>query len=299
MKKKIVVLGATGTVGSKIAENLLEEGHQVTLIARHADRLEKFRSMGAAIIAGDVNDVATLTNAFKNADSAFVLMPDNVKAEDTRAYQRQVTSNIIEAIEKSGISYIVNMSSLGSHMHEGNGMMAGTGEQEVRLNQLADVNVLHIRSAYFMENFLRTILLVKGKGINGTAADGDHSFPMVATKDVAKVAAGHLANLDFDGKRVHAVMGPRNYTMREFTTIIGKAIGKTELPYVQVPVEQARQIFIGNGFSEDFVDNLVGMAVAIKDGIFNYQKRDDSTTTPTTAEQFVTEVYAPIFNNNK
>ena len=102
MKKKIVILGATGTVGSKISENLLNEGHQVTVIARHAERLEKFRSMGAEIIAGDVNDVETLTNAFKNADSAFVLIPDNVKAENTRAYQRQVTGKLIEAIEKSG-----------------------------------------------------------------------------------------------------------------------------------------------------------------------------------------------------
>ena len=296
MKKKIVILGATGTVGSKISENLLKEGRQVTVIARHAERLEKFRSMGAEIIAGDVNDVETLTNAFRNADSAFVIIPDNAKAENTRAYQRQVTSNIIEAIEKSGIRYIVNMSSLGSHMHEGNGMMAGTGEQEVRLNQLTDVNVLHIRSAYFMENFLRTIPLVKGKGINGTATDGDHSFPMVATKDVAKIAAGHLANLDFTGKTVHAVMGPGNYTMREFTTIVGKAIGNPDLPYVQIPVEQAKQIFMGNGFAEDFVDNLLGMALGIKEGIFNYQKRDDSTTTPTTAEEFANEVYAPIFN---
>jgi len=38
MKKKIVILGATGTVGSKISEILLKDGHQVTLIARHAQK---------------------------------------------------------------------------------------------------------------------------------------------------------------------------------------------------------------------------------------------------------------------
>ncbi|MBF4473771.1 NAD(P)H-binding protein [Flavobacterium sp. HJJ] len=297
MKRKIVILGATGTVGSKISENLLNEGHHVTVIARNAERLEKFRAMGAEIIAGDVNDVVVLTNAFKNADSAFLILPDNVKAENTRAYQRQVTSNFIEAIEKSGIKYIVNMSSLGSQMHEGNGIMGGTAEQEVRLNQLAEVNVLHIRSAYFMENFLRTIPLVKAKGINGTATDGDHSFPMVATKDVAKIAASHLADLDFKEKSVHAVMGPKDYTMREFTTIVGKAIGQPELPYVQVPLEQAKQIFLGNGFAEDFVDNLLGMATGIRNGIFNYQKREDFTTTTTTAEDFADHVYKPIYNN--
>lgn len=297
MKRKIVILGATGTVGSKISEKLLKEGHQVTVIARNPEKLEKFRSMGAEIIAGDINDVEMLTSAFKNADSAFLILPDNVKAKNTRDYQRKVTGNFIQAIEKSGIQYIVNMSSLGSHMHEGNGMMGGTGEQEVRLNQLSGVNIVHMRSAYFMENFLRTIPLVKGQGINGTAADGDHAIPMVATKDVAEIAAQHLANLDFTGKSVHAVMGPRNYTMREFTSIVGDAVGKPDLPYVQIPVEQAKQIFLGNGFTQDFVDNLVGMATAIKDGIFNYQIRDKHSTSSTTAEEFAKEVYAAAYNN--
>lgn len=296
--KKIVILGATGTVGSKIAKILLDEGkNQVRVMARSSDKLQQFKNMGAEVITGDVTDVNTLTDVFKNADSAFLILPDNAKAENTRAYQRQVTSNYLEAIQKSRIKHIVNMSSLGSHMHEGNGIMGGTGEQEVRLNQLKDVNVLHIRSAYFMDNFLRTIGLVKSKGINGTAADGDHAIPMVATQDVAKIAAAHLSNLDFTDKSVHAVMGPKDYTYREFNNIIGNAIGNPELPYVQIPADQAKQVFLGNGFSEDFVDNLIGMAVAIKDGIFNYQKRDVSTTSPTTAEEFVSEVYLPAYNS--
>lgn len=296
MKKSIVILGATGTVGSKISAILLKEGHQVALMARHTGKLEQFRRMGAEIIAGDITDVNALTSAFRNADSAFVILPDNVKAENTRAYQRQVTGTLVEAIEKSGIKYIVNMSSLGSHMHEGNGIMGGTGEQEVRLNQLDGVNVLHLRSAYFMENFLRTIGLVKTMGFNGTAADGDYPIPMVATQDVAKIAAGHLTRLDFTGKLIRSVMGPRDYTYKEFTSIIGKAIGKPDLQYVQIPADQAKQAFLSNGFSEDFADNLVEMGTAIKTGFMNYQKRDDSATTPTTAEDFVREVYLPIYN---
>ncbi|MGK9118009.1 NmrA family NAD(P)-binding protein [Olivibacter jilunii] len=296
MKKSIVILGATGTVGSKISAILLREGHQVALMARHTEKLEQFRRMGAEIIAGDITDVNALTSAFKNADSAFVILPDNVKAENTRAYQRQVTGTLVEAIEKSGIKYIVNMSSLGSHMHEGNGIMGGTGEQEVRLNQLDGVNVLHLRSAYFMENFLRTIGLVKTMGFNGTAADGDYPIPMVATQDVAKIAAGHLTSLDFTGKLIRPVMGPRDYTYKEFTSIIGKAIGKPDLEYVQIPADRAKQAFLSNGFSEDFADNLVEMGTAIKTGFMNYQKRDDSATTPTKAEDFAREVYLPIYN---
>jgi len=297
MKKQIVIIGATGTVGSKVAEILINEGHSVKLFTRNPEKLETLRSNGVEIIKGDVNSIKLLAETFENADSAFLILPDNPKAENTRAYQREVTGNFVQAIEKSGIKHIVNMSSLGSHMHEGNGMMAGTGEQEVRLNQLDSVNVVHIRSAYFMENFLRTIGLVKTKGINGTAADGDYAIPMVATQDVAKVIAAHLVNLDFTGKSVHPVMGPRDYTYREFTNIIGKAIGNPELPYVQIPLEQAKEIFLGNGFSEDFVDNLLGMAVAIKSGFMNYQQREASTTTATTAEQFVSTVYLNAYQN--
>ena len=296
MKKKIVILGATGTVGSKISAILLNEGHQVTLIARHTEKLEKYRELGATIVTADITDADTLTNAFKDADSAFILMPDNVKAENTRAYQREVTGRLIEAIQNSGIKYIVNMSSLGAHMHEGTGIMAGTGEQEVRLNQLTDVNVLHLRSAYFMENLLRTISVVKNMGINGTAADGDHAIPMVATQDVARVAAGYLSSLEFKDKVVQAIMGPRNYSLREFTGIIGGVIGKPELAYVQFAVDQAKEAFLKNGFSSDFVDNLIEMGTAIKTGFMNYQQRDDSTTTSTTAEEFVNEVYLRAYN---
>lgn len=299
MKRKIVILGATGTVGSKISEILLKEGHEVTLVARNVEKLETYRTMGAKVIAGDITDAEILSAAFKNADSAFVLLPDNVKAENTRFYQRSVTGRIIEAIERSGIKYIVNMSSVGSHMHEGNGIMAGTAEQEVRLNQLSEVNVLHIRSAYFMENFLRTIALVKNMGFNSTVAAGDISIPMVATRDVAAIVAGHLANLDFSGKTVHAVMGPRDYTMSEFTGIIGQAIGKPDLAFVQSPLEQVRKTFLGNGFSEDFVDNLLEMGTAIKTGFMNFEKRDSASTTATTAEEFAVEVYAPVFANQQ
>ena len=296
MKKNIVILGATGTVGRKVSEILLQEGHNVTMLARHTEPLDALKAPNARIVAGDVTDAALLTQLFTDADSAFLILPDNVKAENFRAYQRKVTGTFIEVIERSGIKNVVNMSSLGSHQHEGNGIMAGTGEQEVRLNQLEGVNVLHIRSAYFMENFLRTIGLVKGRGINGTVAVGDHAIPMIATRDVARIIAGHLAELDFASKQVEAVMGPRDYTYREFTSLIGAAIGKPELPYVQVPVPQAKQVFMGNGFSEDFTDNLIEMGTAVGTGFMNYQPRATATVTPTTAEDFIAEVYVPLYS---
>jgi uncharacterized protein YbjT (DUF2867 family) len=296
MKKTIVVLGATGKVGGKISDLLLEQGHHLRLIARTADELSRFRGKGTEIIAADITDARIVTKAFENADSAFILLPPNFTAVSYRAYQRKVGDATIEAIEASGIKYIVNLSSCGAHMHEGNGIIAGLAEQEVKLNQLEDVNVLHLRSAYFMDNSLLNVKMIKEMGINGCTADAEYKMPMVATKDVARIAASYLAEQNFKGKKVQAVLGDRNYSFKEFTGIIGNSIGKPDLQYVQFPVEQAIQAMVGLGLSTDVANNITGMETALKNGIMNYEQRASGNSSPTSAEAFAKEVFAPLYH---
>jgi uncharacterized protein YbjT (DUF2867 family) len=297
MEKIIVVLGATGNVGSKISKILLGEGHDLKLIARTPYKLKKFSDMGAEVTAADITDVYAITNAFKNADSAFVLLPPNFTSINVREYQRKVGNAIIEAIRLSGIKYIVNLSSCGGHMHEGNGIIAGVAEQEVKLNQLKDVNVLHLRPSYFMENSLLNIGLIKQMEINGSTADADHKIPMTATKDVASAASKYLASQDFSGKSVKPILGDRNYSLKEFTSIIGNSIGKPDLQYVQFPIDQAKQAIISQGVSEDVANEIIGMETSIKNGIMNYEQRTDENSSPTTAEAFAKEVFAPLYNS--
>jgi uncharacterized protein YbjT (DUF2867 family) len=295
MKKTIVVLGAAGKVGGKISEILLKEGHHVKLIARTADELKKFSEMGAEVIAADITDAEVLANAFKDVASAYVFTPPNFTAVNYREFQRKIGNAIIEAIQKSGIKYIVNLSSNGGHMHEGNGLIAGLAEQEVKLNQLKEVNVLHLRPAYFMDNALLNIPLIKKMGINGTTADPDHKIPMVATKDIAVVAAKHLVNLDFTGKTVQPILGDRNYSFKEFTSILGKAIEIPDLPYIQFPIDQARQAIINQGISKDVATDITNMETSLKSGIMNYEIRTKDNSSKTSAESFAKEVFAPLY----
>jgi uncharacterized protein YbjT (DUF2867 family) len=297
MKKTIVVLGATGKVGSKISEILLKEGHKVILIARTADKLKTFKDMGTEVVSADITDVDVIADTFKNADSAYVMTPPSFTATSYRTFQRKVGDGIIEAIQKSGIKYIVNLSSCGAHMHENNGLIAGLAELEVKLNQLNDVNVLHLRPAYFIDNVLLNIPLIKEMGINGTTADANHQIPMVATKDIASIAASYLVNRNFKGKSVRPILGDRNYTFKELTGIIGRAIGKPDLQYVQFPIEQAKQAIISQGISADVANDITAMETALKKGIMNYEQRTAENSTPTSAESFAKEVFAPLYNS--
>lgn len=296
-KKTIVILGATGKVGSKISEILLKEGHHLKMVAKTVTNLKKFSDIGAEVIAADITDSDILTNLFKNADSAFVMTPPDFAAINYRAFQRKVGNAIIAAIQKSGLKYIVNLSSCGAHMHEGNGLITGLAEQEVKLNQIEDVNILHLRPAYFLDNALLNVKLIKEMGINGTTADADHKIPMVATKDIAIVAAKHLATLDFSSKSVQPILGDRDYSFKELTQIIGNSIGKPDLQYVQFPIEQAKQAIISQGISADVANDITAMETSLKNGIMNYEKRNVENSSPTSAETFIKEVFVPLYHS--
>ncbi|MDR3694491.1 NmrA family NAD(P)-binding protein [Mucilaginibacter sp.] len=295
MKKTIVVLGATGKVGGKIADILLNEGHYVKLIARSKDLEKRFNHPGAELMPGDITDPDLLTAAFRGADSAFILLPPNFTAPNYREFQREVGDAAIEAIKGSGIKYVVSLSSAGAQLHEGNGIIAGLAEQEVKLNQLKGVNILHLRAAYFMDNALLNINLIKNMNINGTTAAPDYKIPMTATKDVAAVAAKYLANLDFEGKVVRPVLGDRNYSFTEITGIIGRSIGKPDLQLVQFPADQSKAGMISLGISENVAEDIVNMETALQNGIMNYQQRTAENSSPTTAEVFAEEVFAPAY----
>lgn len=69
---------------------------------------------------------------------------------------------------------------------------------------------------------------------------------MVATTDIAAVAAQLLDGDDPTGRRVRYVLGPRDITLVEASAILGDAIGRPELPYyVQFSEDDARKAMAG------------------------------------------------------
>jgi uncharacterized protein len=64
---KIVLIGATGNVGSRILREALERGHAVTAIARHLEKLEAHPNLRA--VRGDIADEAGLTPLLAGHDA--------------------------------------------------------------------------------------------------------------------------------------------------------------------------------------------------------------------------------------
>jgi uncharacterized protein YbjT (DUF2867 family) len=293
-----VITGASGNIGNQAAEILLSRGEKVRVVGRDAAHLRKLVDNGAEAAIGDMSSPPFLIESFTGADALFTMIPPHYSADNFRAYQNDIGTNITNAIRKSGVRFVVNLSSQGAELQGGTGPILGLRDQEQRLNGLADVHVLHLRPTYFMENLLMNIPLINQRGVAGSAVRGDQKFAMIATKDIAAKVAERLVRRDFTGKSVQDLLGQRDLTLNEAIGIIGSKIGWPELKYVQFPYEDAEKGMVAMGLSPDVSRLFVEMSAALNEGLFAAGRpRTPENTTPTAIEEFA-ETFAVAFESS-
>jgi len=291
-----VVTGATGHTGNLIARALLAKGKKVRVIGRDAARLESLVRQGGESFVGSLDDPAAMPKAFSGAKAVYVMIPPHLTATDHGAFQNAVGEALATAISAARVVYVVNLSSIGAHLPDNTGPIAGLHLQEKRLNALKGAHVLHLRPGFFMENFYWSIELIRKMGINGGALRGDLPIAMIATRDINAAAAGRLAALDFSGLTIRELLGQRDLTMADVTRALGRAIGKPELAYVQFPYEDAEKAMLGLGLSASVVRGFIEMYRSFNEGLIRAtEKRTPANTTPMSIEMFADDfarVYA-------
>jgi uncharacterized protein YbjT (DUF2867 family) len=288
-----VILGATGNTGSIIADTLLSRRKKVRVVGRDAGRLQRYMRKGAEVFTGNVSDAVALTKAFTGARAAYLMLPPITSRED----QERESDAIAKAVKESGLRYAVNLSSYGAHVPEGTGPVTGLHSSEQKLNAISDLNVLHLRAAYFMENNLGAIDMIHGMGLFGHALLPDLKLPMIATPDVGAYAAQRLLDLDFSGKQTRELLGERDLSMTEATAVIARGIGKPDLRYEQFPYDQVRKVLEQMGMSPKKAAVYIEMFEAINAGLLAAQEqRSTENSTPTSFETFVQGVFAPAYH---
>ena len=292
-----VVTGATGNTGRVIAETLLAKGKKVRAIGRNAEHLQSLVEKGAEPFVGSVTDDSAMVRAFQGGQAAYLMIPPNIAAENFRAYQNEVSKVYASAIRQAGVPFVINLSSVGAQLSQGAGPISGLHDVEQQLNLIQGANIVHLRPGFFMENLFFSLDLIRDQNINGSLLKGNLLIPMVATRDIAQVAAQLLLSLDFSGHSTRELLGQRDISMQETTRIIGKAIGKKDLAYVQFSYEQAEQAMVGMGFSKDVARSISEMDRAFNEGrVQPLEERTAANTTPTSFEQFA-EGFAAVYQS--
>jgi len=291
-----VVLGASGHTGQVVASNLLAHGEKVRVVGRSAERLKEAAAEGADVFVADVSDGPALTRAFKGADYAYVLIPPNITSNDVRTYQDRVSDALAAGIQNSGIKNVVSLSSIGADKSSGTGPVVGLYNLEQKLNQIDGTNVLHLRAGYFMENTLPQVSVIRMLGSVAGPIRPDLKLSMIATRDIGDAATDALLRHEFHGKQTRELLGQRDIDYTEVASVIGKAIGKPSLAYVQAPEDQLRAAFVQMGMSVNMAALLLEMAGALNSEYMKaLEPRSAANTTPTAFETFVTDEFAPAY----
>ncbi|OBX08309.1 histidine kinase [Gallibacterium salpingitidis] len=101
---KIAVIGATGLVGKGVTAELVERGHQVIGISRHADSLPKAENFTALPI--DVNS-GELVEALTGVDAVVSAFNGGWENSNLVADYNQGMSNILQAAEQTKVPYLL------------------------------------------------------------------------------------------------------------------------------------------------------------------------------------------------
>ena len=292
----IVVTGATGRTGRATAEALLARGEKVRVVGRDAKKLAQLAELGAESFVGNVEDSASMTEAFTGASAVYLVLPEDISQQDLRAHQERVSDAYAVAISDANVRCVVNLSSVGAQHSKGTGPIVGLHNQEQKLNGVVGLHVLHLRATYFMENLFMSMEPLRTMGVLPSALRSDAPMPWIATRDIGQYAASRLAARDFSGSSFQELHGQRDISMQEAASIVGHAIGKPALAYVQVPSSAFGASLLQMGLPKKTSELIVEMCDGANAGLMvPLEERSGKNTTPTRLESFVKNVFAPAY----
>jgi uncharacterized protein YbjT (DUF2867 family) len=234
---RILVVGASGTVGSELSRLLAAQGEQVVkATSRQATASDQVQL--------DLVSRAGLPTAFSGVDRAFFLAPPG------HADQEALLAPLIDEAKSRQLRKVVLMTAMGANADENAPMRKA--ERRLEASGLA-YNI--IRPNWFMQNF-NTFWL------HGIQSAGQIFLPVGAAKgsfidarDIAAVAARLLtsdtyANRDFD------LTGPRALDHAEVAAILTQTTGK-QIGFTDITPDAMLQGLLGAGLPRDYAQFLV------------------------------------------
>ena len=252
MAGKILVMGATGAVGSELVRVLLARGEPVRAATR-CPRSERAAS-DPEYVELDLDRPGTFAPALAGVDRVFLM----ARPGDDQAHQTAIP--LIDACRRFGVSRLIALTALGIERLEDNAL-----RRVERHLEGSGIGFTHLRPNWFMQNFVREPLL---SGLRATrsialpAADAAISF--IDVRDIAQVAAAALCEPGHGGK-AYALTGGEALDHGEIARIIGQCVNAT-VRYLALDEEAARRALGATGLPAQRVERLLGMYRLVRQG---------------------------------
>jgi uncharacterized protein YbjT (DUF2867 family) len=243
---KILVIGASGTVGSEIVNQLKQNGHEV--LSATSREPSKPGQVQLNLATGE-----GVKAAFSQADRVFLISPPGY------ADHYAILSPLIQEAKRQGLKKVVLMTAMGANADENSPFRRAEVELE---NSGLQYNI--VRPNWFLQNF-NTFWI---QGINEQRKvllpAGDAKVSFIDSRDISAVVAKLLVddtfnNQDFD------ITGPEAIDHSEVAAAISNQIGE-KVSYQDIPPADLKAGLLTAGLPEDYVDFLLLIFGFLKEG---------------------------------
>ncbi len=268
---KIVLTGSLGHISKPLTQELVQKGHTITVISSNAERQKDIEALGATAAIGSLEDVDFLSAAFTGADAVYCMVPPNNYFDhnlDLLAYYRRLGNNYSQAIQRSGVKRVVNLSTIGAHLKKGSGILIGAHDVQNILNELpSDVAITHMRPTSFYYNLYGYVDMIKTEGFIAANYGVGQKIPWVSPIDIAAAVADEIV-APLTGRKVRYVAS-EELTGSETASVLGAAIGKPDLKWVLVTDEQTLSGLVAIGMNKEIAAGLVELYSGLNSGLLS------------------------------
>lgn len=244
----ILITGATGTIGSTLAQQLSARGIPFKAMVRVADRqADALRALpGAEIVTGDFNDPESITRALAGIEKAFLLTNSSEQAEKQQIDFVQIAAN-------SDVQHIVKLSQLHANANSPVRFLRyhAAVEEQIRFS---GIGYTFLRPNLFMQGLLgfRDPIVHQGKFF---ATAGEASISLVDIRDIAAVAVAALTTPGHTNK-IYDITGPESLTHTEIAAQLSAGLGRT-ITYINVSDNDLRAALRQVGFPDWQAEGLI------------------------------------------
>ncbi|MGE0115073.1 MAG: SDR family oxidoreductase [Steroidobacteraceae bacterium] len=263
LQSSLLVTGASGHLGRRVVELLLEAGaRNIVAASRDPDKLAELVAKGAQSRKVDFDDPGTLDVAFTNIERILIVSTDAIFVPGKRLQQHKAA---VDAAAKAGVKHIVYTSMPNPEPPSRMAIAADHYGTEQAIEK-SGVGFTILRNCWYADNFFRSLPAVLASGKWFTCA-GEGRMPYVSRADIARAAAAALACETTENKR-HDITGLERLTTAEIAAIVSEVFGK-KIEVVHLSEEEFAKALIARGTPEAWVPGSIATESSIRAGKFD------------------------------
>lgn len=228
---KILVTGATGTIGQHIVNHLVSMRQDVRVMTRNPEKANFPASV--EVVAGDLTKSETFEAALKDVVGLHLITFDG-----GGYVPLQNGAELVAMAEKAGVKRVTVLQSRSET----------TVEQAMKASSLAWTLLNPVE---FMSNIVQWAPMIRAENCVKQPF-GNRKTAIVHESDIGAVAATVLSE-DGHGGKTYAITGPEVLTPRLMTAQIGEAIGR-EVQFVELTPDQAQEVWRAAGHPQYVID---------------------------------------------